>query len=246
MKASTKASKSSTVTPAPAAKASAKVTSKTIEVVTVKVPEAVSSAVSALASNEAAVFNATAAREQTIVNVGDKVKVHLGKNPYDVTFASLKPVFYDAYKASNAKASNPKTEDALKLYTGQQLSRVMLLAYPGGKDATPKQREQQTAEIEKGKKLGLGQVALFSLAKKGARVIVDKETKKPTVVTPQKDNRGGANKKAPIDSINEALGAIVNQAVAAKIDREQILTMLAAHFVAAEMMNEDESLEVTE
>jgi hypothetical protein len=241
MKASTKTSKSATVTAAPAAKASAKVTSKTIEVQTVKVPEAVTSAVSALASNEAAVFNATAAREQTIVNVGDKVKVHLGKNPYDVTFASLKPVFYEA-----AKASNPKAEDALKLYTGQQLSRVMLLAYPGGKDATPKQREQQTAEIEKGKKLGLGQVALFSLAKKGARVIVDKETKKPTVVTPQKDNRGGANKKAPIDSINEALGTIVNQAVAAKIDREQILTMLAAHFVAAEMMTEDESLEVTE
>lgn len=228
--------------PVVAAKAKAK------EIVTVKVPVEITSAITTLATSEVAVFDASTAREQTIVGLGDKVKTHLGINSYEVTRASLKPVFETSYSAANKKAKSPKSDEALGLYIGQQLSRVMLLAYPGGKDATPKERERQAKQIAAGKAAGLGQVAMLALAKKGATLVIDKDTKKPTVVPPSTggDNRGGHNAKTPLEQITEMLGKVVDIAKGGEIDREQVLTILATHLVTAELMTADETLEVIE
>lgn len=241
MKASTKAP-AVTVS----SKANAKEETKAKEVQTVKVNAEVSALIMSVADADAKVQVAVTQSNQTIIKLGDCVGTTMGKNEYAVTRASLAPLFVAAYTKTNSLSSARRPEDALKLYIGQQLARVMSIAYPGGKDASASERKAATKQLEAGKKAGLGTNALITLARGAAKL--DKDESGKTVLIPIKnDNRGGGNKLTPIDTLKKTLESSLTAAKAADIDREQMLTLISDVLIALEMMDsETEQLIIAE
>lgn len=245
MKASTKTAAVST-----SAKAVQKAASP--EIVAVTVPAEIKSAVSSLASADSAYQIASTSREQTIIKLGELTQKHMSKYAYEVTRLSLKPLMEAAFKATNAKNPHGKPDDALKLYIGQQLARVMSVAYPGGKEATPTARKEAMKQFEAGKAAGLAQTKLLDLAAGRAKLAKDTREgaeKNAVILVPVKkdENRGGHNAKAPIDVFTKTVHDAMTAAKVANIDREQMLIIFADGLIALEYMDkETETLTIAE
>lgn len=247
MKASTKTAAVST-----SAKAVSKEKATGLEVQIVPVHVEIKSAVSSLASADSAYQIASTSREQTIIKLGELTQKHMSKHAYEITRLSLKPLMEAAFQSTNAKLSNPKPEKALMLYIGQQLARVMSIAYPGGKEATPTARKQAQAEFEKGKAANLPQTKLLDLVAGRAKLAKDTREgaeKNAVILVPVKkdENRGGHNAKAPIDVFTSTVHNAMTAAKVASIDREQMLVIFADGLIALEYMDkETETLTIAE
>lgn len=241
MKASTKAASVSTSSKAVA---STKATTDTKEVQTVSVPSQVRSAIETSATASAAAQVAVTTQEQTIVKLGELVGNTMGKNARDITRASLKPIFAEAYGKANKSLSRPKDDTSLALYVGQQMSRVLSIAYPGGLKATPAQANAARKQIELGKAAGLGTLALLDLAGGKAKVHTDPATNKATVVkvansaaTTNGPGSGGGNAKTPLETLTKSIGDALTLAKTADIDREQMLVIISDALITLEMMD---------
>lgn len=245
MKASTKTASVSTST-----KAAAKATAP--EVVTIKVPASVFSAITSLASADASYQAASTSREKTIIVLGSEVQKTMSSNEYEAVRLSLKPLMEAAFGITNKKSAAPKEEKALALYVGQQLARVMSVAYPGGKAATPAARKAALQQFQQGQAANLPQTKLLELVAGRAKLAPDKSegaAPNAVVLVPVKkdENRGGHNAKTPIETLTATIGTALTAAKTADIDREQILVIIADALIALELMDkETESLEIVE
>lgn len=162
--------------------------------------------VCATADQAAAVHIAT--RDRGLVKLGTLIGEKMGKIGYTETREAIKPLLEAAY----AKVG----KDAL--YSGQQLSRVMALAYPGGKSnqddkvLISKARKQ----LEKGLKAGASTLKLVSLATGKAAYNEKGE------IVPIRPHAPRHNEKTPIDTLRAALAAALTAAKTAEIDEDQI------------------------
>lgn len=233
-------------------KASVKATASTKttapEIVAVKVPSQVQSAITESASADSNARLAVSTSEQSIVRLGKIIGTTMGSNDREVTRISVFPLFTAAYQTANTKlpTDRQKSELALKLYVGQQVSRVISLAYPGGKNATKAQVRTALTELEKGQKLGISTLGLIQLAGGKSKIVVDPTTHKAKVVRVVSGGSGGGNQKAPIDALKATMETALTAASQASIDLEQMLTIIAETLITLKVMETGESLQVVE
>lgn len=224
-----------------ATKVQTKASEETKSVALVTVPSQVQTAISESASAETAKVIAVSTAEQSTVKLGKLVGTTMGKHPYETVRLSLKPLFEAAYKASNDKVpANKKKEDkAVSLYAGQQLSRIMGIAYPGGKEASPEQRKAIVEEVNKvlAKNPSLPTNTLYRVY--GGKVKLDKKGELTEV---KKSNRGGGNAKKPIDAFRDTLANAMSTAKSAKLTAEQMLTVFGDILVDLEMIEDASEL----
>jgi hypothetical protein len=161
---------------------------------------------------------AATSREQTIVKLGQVIGNTMGRNPREVTKASIAAPLAKAYREANAKlpAERRKDEKALDLYVGQQRSRILNIAYPGGADADPQTAKRAAADLAKAISANLKQdeihgVASGRLGYKAGKLV---EIKQHT--------RGGGNKVKPLDAFRKGLKELLSAAKSAKLSKQQM------------------------
>lgn len=221
-----------TVTPTTEAKAEVQVT----------ISKAIVATIAPLATADATAQAAMRARDKQVVVAGQTIgadasllavlAIH-GRSPIQ---KALKPLFVEAY----AKAGRDE------LYAGQQLSRVLSIAFPGGlkpggKDASPAKKakaiEAAKANLAKGiahnaETLDLIKLANGSLAyhKDGTLAKVERS-----------GGSGGGNAKTPLDTYTFVIGNAVSAAKTASLDALQLLNVLIDALKAVEMIDEEEA-----
>lgn len=221
-----------TVTPATEAKTE----------VVVSISKAIVATIAPLASADATAQAAMRARDKQVVVAGtvtgqDKDLLQIlathGRSPIQ---KALKPLFVEAY----AKAGRDE------LYAGQQLSRVLSIAFPGGlkpggKDASPAKRAKavERAKTMLAKGLEKNEETLTLIALANGSKIYGSDGKLADV---KKDGgSGGGNAKPPLDTFTFIVGNAVTAAKEAKLDALQLLNVLIDALKASEMINEEEA-----
>lgn len=229
-KVTSKVATSTKAAPADKAKAAIKV---------VAVPAALSLAIQKSASDEVAKTIAISTAEQSIVKVGKLTGETMAKHGYEVTRASIKPLWEAAYKAANAKApaTKQKDEKALVLYAGQQLSRVMSIAFPGGKDADPKARQVAASNRDRGLNENKPVQVVYGLST--GRLAFDK---KGEIVEVRQQTRGASNKLTPFAAFSKTLKDSMSAYKQAKGSIEQMLTAFSDIAVELELIEDGNDL----
>lgn len=221
MKATVKAT--TAVTPAIEAKAEIQVT----------ISKAIVATIAPLASADATAQAAMRARDKQVVVTGtvigeDKslqviLQAH-GRSPIQ---KALKPLFVEAY----AKAGRDE------LYAGQQLSRVLSIAFPGGLNAKPKEIEKAKANLAKG--IAANEETLTLIGLSTGRLAYQKDGTIAKRVTAA--GSGGHNAKSPLESFAFTVGNAVTSAKEAKLDALQLLNVLIDALKASEMIDAEEA-----
>lgn len=197
----------------------AKTTTTTKAIVTV--PAAVQAAIgaSAVAGQKAAL--AVSQSEQTQVKLSMLIRKSMPEDR-TATREALSPYFVAAYAKSGKDDK----------YASEQLSRVLTLAYPGGAKPDAKTAQKASQELDKAIAANIGTNDLYTVARGSGKVIIDKATKKATVVPIKKDNRGGKNAKTPMESLTLHLGNALTSAKTASLTLEQMAVKTIESLVA--------------
>lgn len=205
----------------PKATVSAKAATETA--VAIKVSATVLAAIKASISADIARSAAVTASEQSIVKAGEAIrKGEFGSRA--VADVSLRVLVIKEYEAANRSA----------LYAGQQFARMLNIAYPGGKKATPteakKAMENLTAALTSGARIDSNK--LQKLANGTARF--DKKEKTIVNLTA----RTAHNTAAPLDAMTKAIENAITAASVAKLDAEQVMVAVVAALIACKMVDD--------
>lgn len=219
MKVTTKA----TATPATEAKAEVQVT----------ISKAIVATIAPLATADATAQAAMRARDKQVVIAGTvigadpsllAVLAEHGRSPIQ---KALKPLFVEAYKKAGRD----------ELYAGQQLSRVLSIAFPGGLNAKPKEVEKAKANLAKG--IAANEETLTLIGLSTGRLAYQKDGTIAKRVTTA--GSGGHNAKTPLDQFTFVVGNAVTAAKTAELDALQLLNVLIDALKAAEMIDAEEA-----
>lgn len=173
-------------------KAKTKQTAK--EILTVTIAASVTTAIRSVAKDDATAFVAATKSEKSLLTLADKLKEAHGKDNRDAVSAALKPLFIAAYKAAGKRDES---------YALQQKSRVVSLAFPGGKKATDKERENAAKQLTAGIAKGYNVNDLIQLANGGA--VIKKVGSEEKIVSLR--SAPAHNAKKPADAYKASIEA---------------------------------------
>lgn len=206
----------------------------------IAVPSQVQTMVQSMATAAYQADVAIGGREKSIINLGLLVGNTMGNSPRDVTKASIAPLIARALREANEKLGkdHPKHRDdkALTLYIGQQLSRIVSVAYPGGKDASAKEREKATQDTKRALAENRPQPEILKFASGGLKFQGNK------VVEVENHTRGAANKIAPLDKVRRSLKSLMSEAKTAGIKKEQFMLALYDQGIDLKWWSDDEEM----
>lgn len=207
---------------------SAKAKSTVPAVEAVKVSAATIAALNAAIASDVSRIAAAKVAEKSIIKAGHAIRDAKFQS-LDVAKASCKPIVEAAYIKAGQTV----------MYAGQQLSRMLSIAFPGKKAPTEKARTRIVENLDaaiKSDKVGTNDC--IKIANGSARY--DAKTEK--VIPLKADNRGGKNAKAPLDAYIAAVGNAVTAAAQAKLSLEQVVVAFAAAVIACELASDAEEI----
>lgn len=199
----------------------------------------IASLIGATASSSYASQIAATSHDQSIVTLGAALWKDMGKLGREVVSVSIEAPFAKAYREANDKLNmlkdpmgkpygpkNPhpkyKDADALKLYIGQQRSRVLVCAFPGGKEASEKESNAARVEMAKAIAARKSQPDVIKVASGNFKL----DAKSGDLVRVKEHRRGGHNKATPFEAIKKTLKDAIAQAKSAKLSKAQFMTAL--------------------
>jgi ABC-type transporter MlaC component len=227
-------------------KASTKVTAP----VAIVIPASIQTYVKANADASVGVLTANRAETKTNVEIGLAIgKAKLGT--YDQVKAALAPFYAGEYtkhaeklaqadylgdwkkaKDSEKAAAIKTAKEKLEKLSGEQLSRALAIAFPGGKAGRENTKLATSATIERDSaiKLGFKTEEILSCARGNAKVVQGK------LIVVKKDKRGAKNKKTPLESFEFGIGNLVTTGAIGKLDKEQMAKAFISALIAQEVI----------
>lgn len=202
--------------------------------VQVTISKAIVATIAPLATADATAQAAMRARDKQVVVAGtlignDKdLLIVLGVHGRSPIQKALKPLFVEAYAKANRD----------ELYAGQQLSRVLSIAFPGGKAAKPKEVEKAKANLAKG--IANNEETLTLIGLSTGRLVYQKDGTIAKRVTTGSGS-GGHNAKTPLEQFTFTVSNAVTSAKEAKLDALQLLNVLIDALKASEMIDAEEA-----
>lgn len=154
----------------------------------VAVPAAVKSAITNAAKVQGQATLAAQTAQKTNLNLGKLIGKEMAKHGREAAQKALMPLFVEAYGG-----------ETKKLYAGQQLSRVIGFAFPGGRGQETKVVKRAQEQLRKGEALDMGVNDLAKLA--SGNFVIGKDDKIEKIRT----TSGGGNRKKPEDTFKDAI-----------------------------------------